>query len=392
MLNKKIVYVLGLIILFVSFYGSYSYFAGNKSGFLNPLAQKNQETGVNGSAELSQVANEPKTEECPMNGQLFSKSQKSKWEQRRPAGVMIENHTDARPQSGLSSADIIYEAVAEGGITRFLAIFYCNDAQYVGPVRSARMYFIRFAEEYGDHPLYVHVGGAAKDGPADAMGELVKLGWKNYNDLDNLGDFGFPYIFRDPERLPTKMTEHHVYTGTQKIWDFAKTKRDLTNVDQKGKIWDVSFTKWKFQNDEKESDRGTDAQKISFGFWDQFISDYGVVWTYDKASNSYKRENGGVPHIDKNTGKQLQAKNIVIIFADESVVNDGYEIGQHMMYDILGTGDGYVFQNGQAIKGTWSKKNATTRTMFTDEDGKNISFVRGQIFIEILPTGNKVTY
>lgn len=391
MLNKKIVYVLGLIILFVSFFGSYSFFAGNKSGFLNPLAQKNQETGANGSADLTQSASEPKTEECPMNGQLFSKSQKSEWEQRRPLGIMVENSTEARPQSGLSSADIIYEAVAEGGITRLLNIFYCQDASFVGPVRSARIYFLNLLQEYGDYPLYAHVGGANADGPADALGAIEQMGWAQYNDLNQFS-VPFPNYWRDYDRLPNRATEHTVYTSTSKLWDFAKTKRDLSNVNKKGKPWDASFTKWKFQDDAKESARGTDMQKIGFGFWDQFASDYGVVWTYNKASNSYKRENGGASHIDKDTNAQMTAKNIVIVFADESSANDGYPGNVHILYDIFGTGNAIVFQNGQVIKVTWRKKNATTRMMFTDEDGKNVSFVRGQIFIEILPTGNKVTY
>ena len=84
----------------------------------------------------------PKTEECPLNGAKFSKQQKKWWEQHRPLGIMIENHEQSRPQSGISFADVIYEAVAEGGITRFLGIFYCEDAPRVGPVRSARIYFI----------------------------------------------------------------------------------------------------------------------------------------------------------------------------------------------------------------------------------------------------------
>ena len=89
----------------------------------------------------------PKTEKCPLTNQLFSKQQREWWEKHRPLGVMIENHEEARPQSGLSSADIVYEAVAEGGITRFLAVFYCQDAGVVGPVRSARTYFIDFISE-----------------------------------------------------------------------------------------------------------------------------------------------------------------------------------------------------------------------------------------------------
>ena len=99
----------------------------------------------------------PKTEECSLNGAKYSKEQKSWWENHRPLGVMIENHSESRPQSGINAADITYEAVAEGGITRLLNIYYCQDAGIVGPVRSARVYFLDFISEYGSFPLYAHV-------------------------------------------------------------------------------------------------------------------------------------------------------------------------------------------------------------------------------------------
>lgn len=126
----------------------------------------------------------PKTESCPINGAMYSKQQKAWWEKHAPLGVMIENHLEARPQSGLSSADIVYEAVAEGGITRFLAIFYCQDAEFIGPVRSARTYFVDMVSEYGPSPLYAHVGGANTPGPANALGQISDYGWAGVNDLN----------------------------------------------------------------------------------------------------------------------------------------------------------------------------------------------------------------
>jgi len=336
------------------------------------------------------VSTEPKTEECPLNGELLSKTQKQLWEKRRPMGVMIENHTDARPQSGISSADVVYEAVAEGGITRFLNIFYCHDAKFIGPVRSARIYFINFLQEYGLNPLYVHVGGANTDGPADALGAIDTLGWAGYNDLNQFS-VPFPIFWRDYDRLPNRATEHTVYSATQKLWDFAASKRRLTNVDKKGVAWNKGFTLWKFKDDEKTLDRGQEGKKISFGFWNSFASDYAVVWTYHQQSNSYTRENGGAPHLDKNTNKPLEAKNIIVMFAKESPANDGYP-GGHILYKNIGTGDGILFQNGQALPLTWSKKDVTSHTIFTNEKGAEISLVRGKIFVEVLPIGNKVTY
>ena len=104
----------------------------------------------------------PRDQKCPLNGAYFTKGEREVWEKRRPLAVMIENHADSRPQSGLSRADVVYEAVAEGGISRFLAVFYCGAAAGsakpydVGPVRSARTYFLDWASEYADYPLYLH--------------------------------------------------------------------------------------------------------------------------------------------------------------------------------------------------------------------------------------------
>ncbi|MBI4008839.1 DUF3048 domain-containing protein [Candidatus Roizmanbacteria bacterium] len=395
MINKKIAFIIFLLAFFLSAFISYSVLGTSGGNILAPQS-KYKPPSQNGSrTDDSASPNEPKTEECPLNGQLFGESKKERWQRRRPLGIMVENHTESRPQSGLSSADVIYEAVAEGGITRFLAIYYCQDANIVGPVRSARIYFVKALQEYGAYPLYAHVGGANTDGPADALGEINELGWGLYNDLNQFG-VPFPNFWRDQDRLKNKdgtqiATEHTVYTNTSKLWDFAKTKRDLTNIDKKGKSWDATFEKWKFKDDAKSNERGK-IINVSFGFWDLFASDYSVVWNYDVVTNSYKRKNGGSPQLDKNTGKQMEAKNVVIVFSNETAVNDGYEKGQHLFYKITGSGNGLVFQDGEVTKVTWNKKREEARMKFFDENGKEVQFVRGKIFIEILPIGNKVTY
>ncbi len=389
-MNKKTIYIAGVILYIISAASSYAFFSSGSSKILTgpETEYKTPVANSTGAVEEEEIKG---TEECPLNGRLYSVENRQKWEKRRPLGIMVENSKQARPQSGINSADITYEAVAEGGITRFLNIFYCQDAKYVGPVRSARIYFIRMLQEYGEYPLYAHVGGANKDGIADALGEISKLDWFAYNDMDPLYGMSFPYFWRDYERLPDRDTEHTVYTNTEKLWDFAASKRKLTNVDEEGTAWNTDFTSWKFKDDAPVADRGT-VKKISFGFWDQFATDYSVTWNYDSKTNKYIRDNGGVKHLDKNTGKPLEAKNIVIILAAESAVNDGYEGGQHLFYDIIGEGTGYVFQDGQAVKINWEKKDGYSRTMFTDAAGEEISFVRGKIFLEILPEENKVSY
>lgn len=386
MIDKKVAWVVVFFVFMLSTVSSYSFFkGGGVATILSPLSNYKPPTSNGATA----IPDEPKTEECPINGEMLTKSQKMAWEKRRPLGVMIENHKEARPQSGLSYADVVYETVAEGGITRFLAVFYCKDAPYVGPVRSARMYFINLLEGYGSNPLYAHVGGANTPGPADALGYLKEISWSSYNDLNQFS-VPFPYFWRDYERLPNRATEHTVYSSTAKLWQYAKDKRELTEKDSDGIRWDKNFTPWEFANDAKTGDRGNVA-KVDFGFWDSFASDFGVVWSYDKTSNAYKRNNGGVPHLDKNTGRQLVAKNIVVVFAKESPANDGYE-GGHLLYKTVGSGDALIFNNGQVIKGEWSREDTTDNLKFTDEQGKAVSMVRGQVFVEVLPIGNKVNY
>ncbi len=391
MVNKKVAIVFSCAVFLFSAVLSYILFSkGGQVTFLSPLAKYTIPKSNGNGNGVTSAPEEPKTEECPLNGELLTKAQKEKWEKRRPLGVMIENHKDARPQSGLSSADVVYEAVAEGGITRFLAIFYCKDAPYIGPIRSARIYFVRMLQEYGNYPLYAHVGGANTPGPADALGYVRELGWSLYNDLNQFA-VPFPYYWRDYERLPNRVTEHTVYSSTLKLWQYAKEKRELTNIDDKKAPWDKNFTKWKFKDDAGSTERGLVA-KIDFGFWNSFASDFAVVWNYDKVRNTYKRDNGGVPHLDKNTGKAIETKNVVVLFANESPAYDGYE-GGHILYKVIGTGEALIFQDGNAIPATWNKVDEETRLKLTDtKTGKEIPMVRGQVFVEILPTGNKVTY
>lgn len=333
----------------------------------------------------------PKTEECVLNGQKFTQEEKTIWEKRRPLAVMVENHTDARPQSGLSRADIVYEAVAEGGITRFMAIFYCNASALdvtVGPVRSARTYFLDFVSEYADFPLYAHVGGANTPGKANALGQIGDYGWlKKGNDLNQFA-IGYPTFWRDYERLGREVaTEHTMYSTTDKLYTVAE-KRKLTNVDETGSSWDKNFTKWQFKDDAATKE---EAISPNVSFWTGY-SDFDVKWQYDPANNEYLRINGGKPHLDRNDDSQLKAKVVVTAFMKEARANDGYENNLHLLYTDIGSGKAIVFQDGKAIVGTWNKKDRKSRMIFKDESGKEIKLNRGQIWIQIIPFGKEVVY
>ena len=330
----------------------------------------------------------PKTEPCPLNGALYSVQQRQWWEKHRPLGVMIENHEESRPQSGLSFADVIYEAVAEGGITRFLAVFYCQDANPIGPVRSARTYFVDFASEYGNSPLYAHVGGANAAGAADALSQIEEYGWAGYNDLNQFS-IGFPTFWRDYDRLGhTVATEHTMYSTTAKLWDLAKS-RGLTQVDKEGEPWNKKFVSYSFKEDASKSERGENSV-VHIEFWEGY-KQYFVDWTFDKENNIYKRSNGGQTHLDKDTNKTLTAKNIVVLYMVEQNANDGYENNIHLLYKNKGSGKATVFMNGKKIAAAWKKASRTAKTQLIDENGNEIKFNKGVLWFEVLPLNGVIS-
>ncbi len=329
----------------------------------------------------------PKTEPCPLNGKLYSTQQKAWWEKHRPLGVMIENHNEARPQSGIGSSDVVYEAVAEGGITRFLVVFYCQDPGTIGPIRSARTYYLDFISEYGHNPLYAHVGGANTPGPANALGQIVDYGWQLYNDLNQFA-IGFPTYWRDPDRLGHPVaTEHTMYSTADGLWKVA-ADRGLTNVDKNGVAWDANFVPYQFKTDATLSSRPA-SQTISFNFWAGYAQ-FAVKWVYNKSTNDYARFNGGVKHLDKDTGKQLTAKNIVILYMKEGTAHDGYPNDEHQLYADKGTGKALVFLDGKETAATWSKPSREGRLILT-ANGSEIKFNPGRIWFEVLDIGTPVT-
>jgi hypothetical protein len=325
-----------------------------------------------------------KTEPCPLTGELYSKSQKEWWESHRPLGVMIENHLDSRPQSGLQATDVVYETVAEGGITRFLAVYHCQDAGIVGPVRSARTYFLDFISEYGEYPLYAHVGGANTPGPANALGQINDYGWGSYNDLSQFS-IGFPTFKRDESRLGREVaTEHTMYSVTSKLWAVGE-ERGLTNVDKDGVQWDENFTPYTFN---ESPIKGSAKQTIAIDYWNG--EDYSVTWTYDPAKNVYLRDNGGVDHIDRNTKTQLHATNVVVLYMTEGRANDGYEGNAHMLYGTKGKGTATVFSGGKEISARWSKPDRQSHIALTDTSGNEIKLNPGKIWFNIQPIGADV--
>lgn len=391
--SKTFMTVLGFVGLFLVAAGaSWAIFSFTSKGTGNSLL--GSLTGQKSKINL----NLPKTEECPINGLKYTKDEKNTWAKRRPIAAQIENHAESRPPSGLSKADVVYEAVAEGGITRYLGIFYCGVAEgnvQIAPVRSSRIYFIDWASEYADYPIYMHIGGANNySGSGDtvakarALETLENIGWRTPggNDFDTTYDSGFPVFWRNYERLDHEVaTEHTMMASIDAAYEQAEKRGFGASHD--GVAWTKTFTPWKFADDKALS--SAKASDITFEFWSD-MPDFNVEWKYDSTSNSYLRFNGGKPHTDlEYENKQLSAKNVVIQFVDETGPVDR---NMHMLYDNIGTGDILVFQNGDVIKGTWEKDDRTARTKYMDAKGAEIKFVRGTIWIEGVPTGNDIKY
>lgn len=329
----------------------------------------------------------PRTEACPLNGELYTKAERQVWEERRPLLVMVENHHEARPQLGLSRADVVYEAVAEGGITRFMAAFYCDavrDNVAIAPVRSARTYFLDWASEYSKFPIYVHVGGANTPNKANALGQIEDYGWAGRNDLNQFG-LSVKECRRDDSPLKEANnltyvpTEHTMQCYTESLWKLAE-KRGFAAEDPKGNAWTDTFIPWKFEDPSPSSQPS--ARTITFNFWDNF-SQYTVKWEYDSTSNTYKRNNGGTLQQDYTTQKPLETRNLVLQYVKETGPIDAEK---HMLYGTTGTGKATIFKDGLMIQGKWSKKDRLSRTVFTDSAGKEIKFSRGKIWIEALPS------
>ncbi|MEK7526716.1 MAG: DUF3048 domain-containing protein, partial [Patescibacteria group bacterium] len=214
--------------LILSFLGLFLISTGISWGAFSYLNKGVGDGGTPLSPKSRINLNQPKTEECPINGLKYTKDERKIWEDRRPLLAVIENHKDSRPQSGISKADITYEAVAEGGITRTLNVFYCGvsaEDTKIGPVRSARVYFINWAAEYAKFPIFLHVGGAnniCKNCPGgikpsgdvakkvDAFELLAKLDWRyaTGNAMDGGTNIGYPAVYRDYERIPGAAAEH----------------------------------------------------------------------------------------------------------------------------------------------------------------------------------------
>jgi hypothetical protein len=386
--------LVGCLVLFATTTGASYQIFSNQNKPHQIISTVDDEAKEKTASKFDFDPNAPKTEVSPINGIKVSKEELTFLTKRLPLGVMVENHVEARPQSGLTAADVVYEAVAEGGITRFLAIYW-NSLEDVtlAPVRSIRTYFLDWISEYDG--LLSHVGGAncnlttgsgcANGAPADALGQIEKYGIKSLNQYF----VGLAAYERRYERLErTVATEHTMISSTNKLWQVAEDW-GWTGITEEGS-WLDDFRPWKFKDDLPEEEHPS-GQTIEFGFWEgMFSQDFQVLWEYNPQTNSYLRSTGGTPLLDLNNDQQIMAKNVVVLFMTERPANDGYPGNVRLLYDTIGQGEALIFQDGQETEAVWEKESRTDRTLFYDENGKEIQLTRGSIWIEILPAGNEV--
>ncbi|MCK9368664.1 DUF3048 domain-containing protein [Candidatus Dojkabacteria bacterium] len=309
------------------------------------------------SLELIAVPSVPKTEASPINGELFTKTEMAKLMKRRPVAVTISNVNWARPQSGLYKADLVYETLVEGGITRFMAIFWSDGPTKVGPVRSARQYFLEWLSPFD--PIFIHDGCAStKDPRTNACGNIVLYGIKNN---------GLHGYWMDPSRV----RPHNEYNSVAVAWDYAKTM-GWTGFPK-------NFDEWKFKKDASLDDRGNKT-KVKIRFRNDLPNGglYDTTWVYNKESNLYTHYSNGVKDIDLDTKKTINAKTVIV----EEIVMPPYSDDHgRVVITTIGQGKVTVLMDGKIVKGTWKKDSRTERTKYYDKAGKELVLNRGTIWI-----------
>lgn len=318
------------------------------------------------------VVTPPPVEASPLNGVLIPTDEIARLKQRPPLAVMVENFIDARPQAGLDRADIVYEAVAEGGITRFLAVYWRNDAGRIHYLRSARIYYIHWAAELG--AVYVHWGQVEDPGPVDVWPVLARLNIPVLNGLFLGEEVGY--------RDETRYAPHNVYTDTGRLW---------TTSQAHGWAGPPTLQPWPFKEDDPKrvsvfGSRSASVIELSFG--NEPGSPYAVRWDYDPASNGYVRTMAGAPHTDAVSGARLAARNVIV----QQAVLRPSGVKAYNIIDTVGAGTAVIFQDGVAVEGTWRKDAESSRTRFYDAAGNEIPLNRGQTWVEVVPTGSAIAY
>ncbi|MNS40623.1 putative lipoprotein YerB precursor [compost metagenome] len=323
---------------------------------ITTYAALNQKPAEVKPAPIAKPAPKPEAPKyySPLTGLLVDNEAATK---QAVTAIMIENSPDARPQSGLKQSGMVYEAVAEGGITRFLTLHQKDKPQIIGPVRSIRPYYVDWLAPYS--ASVAHVGGS----PA-ALDE-VRNG--NYRDIDQF--FNSSAYWRSTDRY----APHNVYTSFERL--------DALNS-QKGFNESV-FTG--FSRVDGKPSEVPDATSVTINISSAL---YNTTYAYDKASNSYLRSQAGGPHLDREDGQIAPSVVIAMKVARDPSMEDGH----HETIATIGSGEAIIFQNGTAQTVTWTKKDKVSQITFSDATGKDVPLVRGQTWITAVPGTGDVSW
>ncbi|WP_438448089.1 DUF3048 domain-containing protein [Gorillibacterium sp. sgz5001074] len=299
----------------------------------------------------------------PLNGLLAN----TVGDMPRPVMIMVENSNAARPQSGLDQADLVYEILAEGNITRFAAVYQSQAPQVVGPVRSIRPYYVEIGD--GLDAIIVHAGWSQ-----EAINMIMD---RKLNHFDQVyGDSA--YYWRSAERK----APHNLYTGVDKIRQGAAERK----MRQAWRGSGLSYAPVEgVQEEGARPVHSPGGGKEAASVWIPYPGGYSVGYRYDGESKLYKREMNGAAHTDKETGRTLTAANILICKTRHKIVDNA---GRREV-QVEGPGQGYLVQRGLVREVTWKRENGLIRAY---EGGVEQELLPGQTWVQIVPDTAAVTF
>lgn len=280
----------------------------------------------------------------------------------RPIAVMIDNHNLAWPQGGLNEAYMVYEIIAEGGETRLMALFKGANVEKIGPVRSARHYFLDYAME--NDAIYAHFGQSPQ-----AKSDMSKF---SIHDIDGIAEDGTTFW-----RVKDKSAPHNAATSTEKLLQSAKNKNFRTTSTKESVL--------KYVTDEVNLENGQGAISVTIPHSTLQV----VKYVYDEENKVYERYARNKAQKDWTSGKPVTTKNIIITFCDNYTLTDKENKGRQGLKNI-GTFDGYYITNGKAIKIKCIKEDRDEQTRYEDLEGNEIKVNDGNTFVQICPIAAKV--
>lgn len=280
----------------------------------------------------------------------------------RPIAVMIDNHNLAWPQGGLNEAYMVYEIIAEGGETRLMALFKGANVEKIGPVRSARHYFLDYAME--NDAIYAHFGESPQ-----AKSDMSKF---SIHDIDGIAEDGTTFW-----RVKDKSAPHNAATSTEKLLQSAKNKNYRTTSTKESVL--------NYVTDEVNLENGQGAISVTIPHSTLQV----VKYVYDEENKVYERYARNKSQKDWTSGKPVTTKNIIITFCDNYTLTDKENKGRQGLKNI-GTFDGYYITNGKAIKIKCIKEDRDEQTRYEDLEGNEIKVNDGNTFVQICPIAAKV--